>query len=379
MLRITKHLATVAALSVWVPLTVHAANGLEANDFAQAMADAVARGNAGSATFASASKDGDRILISDFSVTPDDGAVVTFSEIVVEGPSEGSNGVYLADAVAFIGGTVKGEINGTIQSAAANKLVILPEAIVSANDLPQSLLYDTGTASGISIKPEDQDTPLTVEAVTINLSDVVDYVPQKSDGEIRAVSIPGAYFEDGQPVSLDALGYDNLVLDMAWNGGRDAQTKMLSVEEFTLSMRDGGSLAISGEIGNVPTSGSVDSEQAMEVLAGLSLQSLSLTYMDNSLASRILDSAAQMQGVDRDQYVNQLAAALPFFLAALRNPDFQTKVADAIGAFLKNPQSLKIELKPEAPVSGAEIMGLVGTAPQALPDRLNASITANSN
>jgi hypothetical protein len=53
-------------------------------------------------------------------------------------------------------------------------------------------------------------------------------------------------------------------------------------------------------------------------------------------------------------------------------------VAGAVGAFLKDPKSLTVKLQPEAPISSNEIMGIATTAPQTLPDRLNASITANT-
>jgi hypothetical protein len=87
---------------------------------------------------------------------------------------------------------------------------------------------------------------------------------------------------------------------------------------------------------------------------------------------------AKQQGVSREDYANQIAAALPFLLAAMNNPEFQNEVASALGAFLKDPQSLTIKFEPTAPVSGTEIMSIVGSAPQTLPDRLNASVTANT-
>ena len=86
----------------------------------------------------------------------------------------------------------------------------------------------------------------------------------------------------------------------------------------------------------------------------------------------------KQQGLTREDYAKQIAGALPFLLAALNNQAFQNKVAGALGAFLQDPKSLTIKLAPASPVTGGEIMALAGTAPQTLPDRLNASVTANT-
>jgi len=113
-------------------------------------------------------------------------------------------------------------------------------------------------------------------------------------------------------------------------------------------------------------------------LSQLTVQSLKLHYSDDSLAGKILEAAAAKQGTTREQYAQQLAGALPFFLSMIQNPEFQNKVAAAVGQFLTDPKSLTISVQPERPISGAELFGLVQTAPQTLPDVLGASIESNN-
>ena len=103
-----------------------------------------------------------------------------------------------------------------------------------------------------------------------------------------------------------------------------------------------------------------------------------MRYQDQSLAGRILDMLAKQQGISRADYAKQISGALPFLLAALNNPAFQNQVADAVGTFLQDPKSLTVKLAPKTPVTGAEIMSIAGSSPQTLPDRLNASVTANT-
>ena len=113
-------------------------------------------------------------------------------------------------------------------------------------------------------------------------------------------------------------------------------------------------------------------------MSQMSVQALTIRYSDNSLAEKILEAAAAKQGTTRELYAQQLAGALPFFLSMIQNPAFQNKVATAVSQFLTDPKSLTISVQPERPITGAELLGLVQTAPPTLPDVLGASIEANN-
>ena len=85
----------------------------------------------------------------------------------------------------------------------------------------------------------------------IETSNVVDNVPQASSGLAEGITIPVAVFGDG-PMSPQALGYETIELEISWEGARDPATDELTVEEFTLTMIEGGSLTLSGRVGNLP-------------------------------------------------------------------------------------------------------------------------------
>src|SRR4029079_9174587 len=100
------------------------------------------------------------------------------------------------------------------------------------------------------------------------------------------------------------------------------------------------------------------------------LHNLTIRYDDKSLAGRVLDFLAKQQNLSRDDYAKQISAALPFLLAAINNPPFQSQVAAAVGGFLKDPKSLTIDFAPDAPVSGDDLIALAKTQPGAIPDKL---------
>ncbi len=179
-------------------------------------------------------------------------------------------------------------------------------------------------------------------------------------------------------MSPQSLGYEEIILDANWDGARDPDTQVATIKTLAITLRGGGSLTLSGAIGNVPAARPKEAQESMMVLSQLTVQSLKLRYTDDSLAGKILEAAAAKQGTTRELYAQQLAAALPFFLSMIQNPAFQNKVAAAVGQFLTDPKSLTISVQPDRPISGAELFGLVQTAPQTLPDILGASVESNN-
>ena len=105
---------------------------------------------------------------------------------------------------------------------------------------------------------------------------------------------------------------------------------------------------------------------------------LTIRYDDHSLAGRVLDFLAKQQGLARADYAKQISDALPFLLIALNNPGFQEQVATAVSSFLQDPKSLTIEIAPDAPVSGDDLVALAQTDPGKIPDTLHASVSANT-
>jgi hypothetical protein len=202
-------------------------------------------------------------------------------------------------------------------------------------------------------------------------------VPQASRGSAEGIVVPASYFA-GAAMGPQTLGYDNLTFDVTWDGARDPQTGTLTVSDFKLALRDGGTLSFTGELGNVPLGQGTDAQANAAAMNEMTVRNLTLRYEDQSLAGRILDAMAKQQGVTREQYAQQLGAALPFFLGALNNPTFQQEVASAVGAFLNDPKSLTIRVAPANPVSGAQMMQIMQTAPQTLPETLNVTVEANS-
>jgi hypothetical protein len=366
--------ATLLSVAALVPQPSLAA---DPQAVADALVAALEAGTDGAVTYDAASAEGDGVAITGLTFSgPDGEGRMAFSRTLVVAPEERPEGGFVAEEIEMAEGTLSGETSGSIESATAYTVTVLSPEEIAAQELTQGILYESVEISGITFNLEDRQGEVSIGYVEINIDDVVDNVPQASSGMAEAITVPATAFGDG-PMTPQALGYETLELEVSWEGGRDPQTNELTIEDVTLTLVEGGSLTLSGRIGNVPFGGMEEHMASADAAGEVTVHNIRLHYQDESLARRLLDAFARPQGMTGEQYAQQLAAALPFLLAAINNPGFQQQVATAVGAFLRDPQSLTIAVAPEQPITGEEIMQILNTAPQTLPDRLNASVTAN--
>ena len=355
------------------------AAAIEPADAANALAAAVVKGSNVEATYDSAELDGSNIEIQGFKITrKSENDTVTFDNVVIENPTDSDNGIFESPKIVFTGGTVTGDADGTLGEATITEVTVLDPAKATGDSLSGSMLFHTAEAIDLKVKPKDQLGEVTIDRMYVEVGNVVDNVPQDNKGSIEGITLPAALFPADSGFKLDSIGYDKLVLDVSWDGSRDTTTKTVTIRDFTLSIENGGDLSFEGVIGEVPDARTLNDPTAAQNVTKTQLHSLTIRYDDNSLAGRIMDYLAKQQSLSREDYANQISAALPFLLAALNNQPFQEKVSTALGGFLQDPKSLTIDLAPEAPVSGDDIIALAKTEPGSIPDKLNASVTANT-
>jgi hypothetical protein len=367
-------LSGAAILSLTLP-----ASAIEPEAAAQALATAIAGDTKAKVTYESASADGGDVVIAGLTVTnPGDKGTLRFAETVIEAPADGGGGIFTTPSITFTDGAMTGEGGGSIASAKMTDVTVVDPATIPGEAPFQGTVFSTAEATDLKISAKDKPGEVTIASISMENSDIVDNVPRASKGEVADITIPPEAFADSQ-VGPQTIGYEKLVLDVSWDGSHDPAKKTVDIRDFTLGIQDGGDLTITGIMGNLPSPTEMNDPDAGEKAAKIELHTVTIRYDDNSLAGRVLDVLAQQQGISREEYANQIAGALPFLLAALNNQAFQDQVAGALGTFLKDPQSITVKLQPDAPVSGEEIMGLAGTSPQSIPDRLKATITANTD
>ncbi|MYZ48500.1 hypothetical protein [Propylenella binzhouense] len=377
----TRMTASALVGLVAVALSFDSAAAIEPQAAARILATALANGVENAGHFEEATQEGSDVVVKGLTFGGESGEnAVRFERTVIASPAEGTEFALTSPKITMSSGAVTGETSGTVAEASITNARILPEPAGAAPDPAgrnQRILYDSAEASGLSLRGEDAPADVTIARIVVNTANYTGSMPQESDGRIESLVIPSALFQ-GLAFSPQMLGYDSIVLDVSWDGRLDAETKLLDIQKLDVTMENGGVLTFSGQVGNVPLSPSAESVDAAGLASQLVVHKLTLRYEDQSLARRVLDDQARRQGVPPDQYAQQLSAALPFLLMTLNNPEFQNQVAGAVGSFLTDPQSLTVEIAPAAPLTGAEILEVAATAPQSLPDKLNAKVTANT-
>ncbi|SEP97974.1 hypothetical protein SAMN05216548_10292 [Faunimonas pinastri] len=369
--------ALASSLSVLVAAPAHA---IEPKDAAKALGVAMADGDESKVTFEQATMDGANVVVTGLSFAQGETSQGTlrFDKTVIQAPVDGTGDVaFTSPKVDFTGGTIAGNAIGSVESAALTDLRVMRQDAITGKKIAEGAVFSSGEAHNIHFRPSSQQDEMTVDQFVVHSGDIVDNVPQQSSGKADHIIVPATWFAQAN-VTPKTLGYDRLDFALNWDGARDPKTQLVTLNDFTLDLKDGGTLKLTGQVGNVPV-GAAAPDSPGAIASQAVIHNLKLRYEDHSLASRILKAQSEQQGVSPDQYAQQLGMALPFLLSAIGNQKFASEVSGAVSTFLKNPQSLTVTLAPNPPVSGAEIVQLVQTAPDTAPDRLNAHVTANSS
>ncbi|NJM30088.1 MAG: hypothetical protein HC855_08260 [Rhizobiales bacterium] len=189
---------------------------------------------------------------------------------------------------------------------------------------------------------------------------------------------------------LKQLGYTDIRIDLSGKGKLDVTPEALSFDmSGAYDMKDMGSLQFSAAAANVPMAAVGELQSAskagrepdfnamMPQLMGVTLSSVKLRFEDASITKRVLPMIAAMQGMDEATMVASAGAMAQLGLAQLKNQAFTDQTVAAINAFLKDPRSLTVSLKPAAPVTVQEMMGFSPQDPGAAITQLGVSVSAN--
>jgi hypothetical protein len=364
---------------------------------------------AGSAQAATAQEVVDALLAS---INPDGDMEITY-----DGPEESGDdiiltnfhGVSKSDGAELDAATVtivSGDINAAGELEAASVLVEGIEAtsddgvVTAANVAIVNLVLDTNAdpAAQTADNPaarfdsaslsdmafaEDGTTVATVASAALANSDFNGMIPRSAELALTNVAIDFKSDPENAEAAaqLQALGYEELVFDVAFTAGWDEPNGQFAIDNLDLDIQDMGILSLSLTIGGFTSDvvAQLNSEAGpnQDVLQKLMLEDLAITFEDASLTGRILDMQGEAQGISGAQFAQQISAMLPLVLGQLQNPAFQTEVANAVSAFLGAPGSLSIVAAPAQPIDFLTIAGVASTAPQTLPDMLDISVTAN--
>lgn len=114
----------------------------------------------------------------------------------------------------------------------------------------------------------------------------------------------------------------------------------------------------------------------MEMAQAISIGGATVRYDDAGLAARVLDFFAAQSSVERAQFVEVIKPAIPQMVNQAGIPELTAMVTPAAEAFLDNPESFEISVKPASPTSFL-VLAAAAANPAGLIKALNLAVTAN--
>lgn len=376
---------------------------LDADDFGAKFRN-VAKLMGISVDFATASVEGDSVILSDFTfVIPGEEAAEVPGALTFSGVVENSDGSYSAqtatiDDIAF----EDEEVSLSFSNVLAEGITIpatatLDNAIEVANNL-----YERISAGPLLVSVEGSevfaidsieawiDAPesdrefgsgYAIEGIRADLSDI-------PDAEARAV--------------IAAFGVEQLSGQSAGYALWNIDTGRMEITEASFTFENLGKLDVTGvitgyteafyrdmmktslkmvetlEAGDISTL--EQSEQINEAMlaqfAQLQIERLSVRYDDDSLFMKTLDFIGAEQGIDGATFASGLKFMVPMMLTEVQNAEFTAMVSSAVNAFIDDPRNIEIAAEPTTPV-GFDALADVEEDPLALIDILNIKVRAN--
>ncbi len=331
------------------------------------------------ATYSEATVDGDTVTITDLTLEAASGGTAgSVSEIVVVNPVALDEGGFFADDVTLTEGTITDGANVLLwDSVTLIDMVIPPEADLAAEAGPE-LPLSGATIVGLEFLPADAES-VSIGALTFEVGEVEEGVPYSVTVDIDELELPMDIAGGSEPfATLQEMGFASLVMDVDIAGTFDAETDTLSADSADIVIRDFGDLEITGVFSGLALGMLQEPGGIEEVLAAAQVEALEAHFENGGAMDAFFRVQAELSGVAPEDVSVGLAFAFQAYLQTLENPELERQIGAAVGAFLRNPQTITLQSDLSEPVPLMEIVGLVLSAPTALPGLLDLVVTANS-
>jgi hypothetical protein len=208
---------------------------------------------------------------------------------------------------------------------------------------------------------------------------------------LKNIAIPeaavAAFDTTGQ---MKLLGYGDLSFDVSGGGEiKVTADKFGFTSTFTYSGKDIGAFNMALDANDIPMAAMAEMQKAqkesrepdmaalMPQLMNVSFGQFKLRFEDASITKKLLPVIAKMQGMDEAMMISSAGAMVQLGMMQLKNQALTDQVVGAVNAFLKDPKSITVAMKPAQPVAVQNLMALNPADPAAAITMLGVSVTAN--
>ena len=213
----------------------------------------------------------------------------------------------------------------------------------------------------------------------------------KFDFKLKNIAVPATVIASMDPTGqMKQLGYGDISFDVT--GGADIKVngdKFGFSSNISYAGKDIGAFKIALDANEVPMAAVAELQKSqkeqrppdmtalMPQLMNVSFGSFQLRFEDASITRKVLPVIAKMQGMDEATMVANAGAIVQVGLMQLKSQAFTDQVVGAVNAFLKDPKSFTVSMKPAQPVAVQNVMTLNPADPAAAITMLGVSVSAN--
>lgn len=355
--------------------------------------------------FGPARLEGDAVIVEGATVAlPDTGPITLDTELTFSGVAETADGGFTAksltvpDIDSSFSSTPAGRV--TVTAIRADDIWLPPADAISVEAGLQSL---GSLSSGPLSVTRDGVEVLRLEhmAMTSEFVHGDDATLTHIDSRFSAAGIKADLSTIGveEPEAgavIEALGLTSVTGDIEQTMAWTLADGHMVIDKFLFDFADVGALDLTFDVSGFtvpllekitalqgseldPTSDEAQAQQmmlGMEMLQALTLTKASIRYDDAGLAPRLLDFFANESGAERAQFVAGLKAMLPGLVGQAGIPALNDMVVPAAGAFLDDPQSIEVALKPASPAT-LLVLSAAAANPAGLIAAIGLAVTAN--
>ncbi|WEJ34015.1 hypothetical protein [Devosia sp. SD17-2] len=381
------------------------AMALDAQAFMQRIADVYKMGGY-DITFDTATANGDTVVVDglNVSITGVDEAIALDTQLTFTGVSETDDGGFTAErlTVPDIDTNFSEDPVGrvTVTGIVVEDIYLPPAGPMDTVDLMMTagrmatgpITVTRDGADFFSIAGIDATNEFSFDAN----DELTDIVSVFDITDIRADLSAASEEDPDTAATIEALGLTtisgNINQSMSWT----MTDGHVVIDQFLMDFDNVGALNFTADLSGLtpaildkiyamqastmdPTSEEAQAKQmmlGMELLQAISLAGVNVRYDEDSLAGKLLDFYAAQSGAERAEFVEGIKAMLPQMIGQFGIPALSDMVVPAVTAFLDNPQSFEVAIKPAQPTS-LLVLSAAAANPAGLISALGLAVTAN--
>lgn len=250
---------------------------------------------------------------------------------------------------------------------------VSPFVNVEYKNVTTSFLKKGTQVNDVVITPVDSGESINVDKIIVYGFDTKDDIPTELNMAIKGMSLPTANLGENAAM-FSELGYDkDISVDFATDYAYEEGNQTLRLKQFKVGADDVGAVEMSVHLANVSLDPAAIASMPIS-LFGAEFHGATLSYNDDSLMTRILDTTAAAEGVSVKDVQKEMAEGLfsdPEVSEAL-TPEQRKEIEK----FINNPKAFTISMSPSEPVAFSSLMTTGGDS-SAIAQLLNVSFKAN--